>query len=512
MSEPRYRLHPVSALLNFLKGLKELVVPFLILFGANLLQGEGLPGRDFESLLTYGIGAIVLLFLLIAGVIKWKRFIYWFEEGELRIEYGLFVKKKRYIPFERIQSLDYTEGIFHRPLGLVRVKVETAGGQGEGAEAELTAIPRTDAERIEEVIQEAKDLKRPIPQQPAEAGPEVLEKEGARREVYRIAPKELLVLAATSGGIGVILSGMAVFLSQFSELIPYEAVYSEVMVFLRFGVLIVALTVFISLLAIWFISLILTVISNYRFTVLANDENIIITRGLLEKKRITMPFKRIQAVRVTENPLRELFGYATVTVESAGGSALEGGGEKIRLLPLVKKRDMLPVLRELFPDTEWMPELTKAPPRSVHFYYRLDFLWILPAAAVLSYFFFPYGLFLLLAVPLSAALGVWQHRTAGWAISGRQLTLQSRAISRQRMYVMRKRIQAAEVSESWFQRRKDIATAQVTVKSGILGATVRVEHLEKQDTDQIMRWYRPRKEQSQEAPRELHPVMETEQK
>ena len=49
-------------------------------------------------------------------IIKWKRFEYWFEDDELRIEYGLFVKKKRYIPFDRIQSLDYTEGILHRPL------------------------------------------------------------------------------------------------------------------------------------------------------------------------------------------------------------------------------------------------------------------------------------------------------------------------------------------------------------------------------------------------------------
>ena len=40
--------------------------------------------------------------------------MYWFEDSELRVEYGLFVKKKRYIPFDRIQSLNYKEGIFHQ--------------------------------------------------------------------------------------------------------------------------------------------------------------------------------------------------------------------------------------------------------------------------------------------------------------------------------------------------------------------------------------------------------------
>src|SRR5690606_5411962 len=97
--------------------------------------------QGWIGLLPLLIGLVVVLFSLIVGIIKWKRFVYWFEDGELRIEYGLFVKKKRYIPFERIQSLNYTEGIFHRPFNLVKVRVETAGsGKAGEAEAELTAI------------------------------------------------------------------------------------------------------------------------------------------------------------------------------------------------------------------------------------------------------------------------------------------------------------------------------------------------------------------------------------
>ena len=97
--------------------------------------------------------------VFITGIIKWKRFVYWFEDDELRIEHGVFVKKKRYIPFDRIQSLDYTEGILHRPLKLVKVKVETAGGSASinaKSEAELTAITKEAADRIEVVISEAK--------------------------------------------------------------------------------------------------------------------------------------------------------------------------------------------------------------------------------------------------------------------------------------------------------------------------------------------------------------------
>src|SRR5690606_28173154 len=89
---------------------------------------------------------------------------YWFEDDELRIESGLFVKKKRYIPFDRIQSLDYTEGIFHRPFGLVKVKVETAGGSSmKKAEGELTAITKAAADRIKIELEEAKRRKKVKP-------------------------------------------------------------------------------------------------------------------------------------------------------------------------------------------------------------------------------------------------------------------------------------------------------------------------------------------------------------
>ncbi|MGK7379058.1 PH domain-containing protein [Planococcus sp. 1R117A] len=497
MSETYYKLHPVSALINFIKGLKELIVPFLVVFGVNLFRDGGISSmfnQGWQGLLPVLIGSVVLVFVLVAGIIKWKRFVYWFEDGELRIEYGLFIKKKRYIPFDRIQSLNYTEGIFHRPLGLVKVKVETAGsGKAGQAEAELTAISREDADRIERKMEEAK---RGIWRE-AEENPDIavveepqLEEKKETKTLYRMTMKELLVLATTSGGIGVVLSATAVFFSQFSELIPYDAIYEEVMLFLRFGYLIVALVIFIGLLIAWVISVILTIFANYHFTIQTDEEHIYLTRGLLEKKKVSVPFKRVQGIKISQNPLRELFGYATVTVESAGGS-IGDKDEKIRLFPLAKKSAILPVLQELFPEMEWEAELTKAPKRSVHFYYRLDLIWLVPLIAAIGYFFYPYGLFALLIVPVIILLGVWQHRTAGYALSGKQLTMQFRGISKHTSYMMKRRIQAVDITQSFFQRRRSLASIQSTIKSGMMGAVARIDHMEKEDASRILAWYEP---------------------
>ena len=108
-----------------------------------------------------------------------------------------------------------------------------------------------------------------------------------------MSSKDLLILATTSGGIGIILSGAGIFLSQFAEMIPFEWMYEEISGFIKFGLLIVAIAVFIGFvhcmgiigcndipLLLWF----------YCFAWM--NEDIVITRGLLEKKRMTVPLNQ----------------------------------------------------------------------------------------------------------------------------------------------------------------------------------------------------------------------------
>ncbi|MFJ5770713.1 PH domain-containing protein [Psychrobacillus sp. NPDC093180] len=487
MSKEKNKLHPISAVINFVKVLKEMIIPFIVVIALNGFGGRDGAG-DWSSYITYGIYGIMLIFLLVSGIIKWKRFRYWFEEEELRIEYGLFVKKKRYIPFERIQSLNYTEGIFHRPFGLVKVKVETAGGGAtKEADAELTAITKAAAEQIKlEMLQAKNKLTEPIDDS-AEVQ-QVVKVE--RQSIFKMSPKDLFVLASTSGGVGVFFSGLAVFVSQFSNVIPYEAIYEEIVVFIRFGALIVALVVFVVLLIAWIVSVVLTFINYYEFTIIVEDEEIIITRGLLEKKKVTIPLSRIQGVRVVENPLRQLMGYASVIVDSAGGSLAEKD-EKIRLLPLIKKTKITPILQEIFPELQFDPILTKVPKRSRKFFYRLDYIWMIPVAGAVSYFFFPFGLLSLLLFPLSYGLGVWQQKTAGYYLNERQLVIQYRLFSKVIVWMEKRRIQSMTERATLFQKKANVSSIITTIKSGVSGASTTIPHIEKTDAEMILNWYEP---------------------
>ncbi|PJO40217.1 PH domain-containing protein [Lysinibacillus xylanilyticus] len=486
MSKEINRLHPISAIITSTKALKSMIFPLVIIIITNGFNFSFNFHSDnfWRTIFLFGIWGVGAILALVSGIVKWRTFVYWFEEGELRVKYGLFVKKKRYIPFERIQSLNYNEGIFHRIFGLVKVQVETAGSKDRKPEVELTAIRKAAADVIELEMRRAKN----------QVNKQMNDEQSLIEEVpvptiYHMSIRDLLILAITSGGIGVVLSGVAAIISQLSDIIPYEKIFNELADFAKIGAFLVALTVIVSLIVAWFVSFVITLINYYEYTVRIEDEKLIITKGLIEKKRITLPLNRIQAIRIVENPVRQLFGFATVVVESAGGNGEEGKDKKITLFPLIKKQECMGTLEQLFPEINWRPEFIYSPKRARTTFYRIDFVWLIPIIGASSYFLYPYGLLSLLLIPLTVLIGIWQHKAAGYMIDGKQLTMRYRVFSRITFFMEKKRIQSIGTTQTYFQKRKKVMTVKATVMSGMTGMTGNVRSLEQQDAETILSWY-----------------------
>lgn len=495
MSEQRYKLHWVTAVVETAKTLKELIGPFIILVVVNGFKGDSSAPWfiQYWSLIFFGI---LIVFTLVSGIVKWRRFDYWFEDQELRMVSGLFVRKKRYIPFDRIQSLDYTEGIFHRMFNLVKVKIETAASSGKDAEAELTAITKEAAQRVADEIQRAKERQviGPVLHQCDQEELQLI-REPARQqeldvqpgsEVFSMSTGDLFMLATTSGGIGVILSGAFVFLSQIEEILPLDWLFGELETFIRFGVLVITVMVLLGFLLVWLLSVAMTFLANYDFKVVLDQDDLIITRGLLEKKRVTVPLNRVQNITIAKNPFRQMFGYATVIVNSAGGM---GESSRIKLFPLAKRNRIIEPLEELFPNMVFSEPQEKISGRGRHFYYRLKMLLTLIPVTAVSYYFFPYGLLAILLLPIVWAHGIWQHRTAAYSILPKQLTMRFRTISRQTVFTERNRIQSMEMDQNYFHRRRKVATITANVKSGMGVDAPSIRHMTEENAERFLSWY-----------------------
>lgn len=489
MSKEKFKLHPVTAIINVVKALKDLLIPIVIIIAANGFNFN-LDYRSetfFSEMIPLLILILVLSATVVSGLIKWWTFVYWFEDRELRVEYGLFVKKKRYIPFDRIQNLNYKEGIFHRLFKLVQVQVETAGSKDGKPEAELTAVTKAAADEVE--IQMKKAKQKPSSESVQE---QVVVEEVEPESVilHKMKVPELLLLATTSSGVGVVLAGIFAVLSQFAEFIPFDLIYDELAFLVEYSFIVVMILIALALILAWVVSVGLTFLNYFNFTVSKQHDRLIITRGLIEKKRVTIPLNRVQAIKLAENPFQQMLGLASVAVESAGGGFSGENDKKIILFPLIAKKEAFSPLTELFPEYDFqVTEIVQPPKKAQAFFYRIDFVWLVPLIGAVSYFFYPYGLLSLLLIIPIILLGRWQFKTAGFMVKGQQITIVSRLVSRVTFYALKKRVQITQGSQTYFQKRRHIGSVKIVVMSGIAGASATARHMEQQEVEKVLSWY-----------------------
>ncbi|TWK31565.1 hypothetical protein CHCC20369_3745 [Bacillus licheniformis] len=484
MSEPR-RMHPAAVILNFIKGLVETVKNFIIPFGVVIFLNQS------QTVKMIAIAAAVLFFiaLVVTSIIKWSKFTYRIEEDELRIEEGLINKKKRYIPIERIQTINTSAGLIQQMFKLVKLQIETASG-GTEAEVSLVAITQAEAERIQQALFErkkaAEDTGTDVPV-PLEETAEEAEEAEEPVMMYKMTGQELLTAASTSSGIGVIISGVFAFFTQVDDFFDLDWLYDRFAFLNSAGAAVIALAAFVALFIAWLLSIVGMLLKYANFTVVRKEKEIVISRGLIEKQQITIPLQRIQAIKIKESLIRQPFGLAAVTIVSAGGNVLEEDKSAI-LFPIISKKIINQRLGEFIPDYAPEDDLNRLPKRALR-RYILRASWPVLAVVPLSILFPPWGYLSAVLIPFYWIIGYFSYRDAGWKISGSKIIMSSRFIGRTTAVIQRRRMQVFEVSRSYFQRRKQLVSIHTSTKSSVLMEKFSVADVEEKDSDDIIAWY-----------------------
>ncbi|HPF44839.1 MAG TPA: PH domain-containing protein [Syntrophomonadaceae bacterium] len=472
MYEPQ-RLHPLSILDYLIKNIYSLLKGLLPLFLVALADA------GIRKWFLLAVPFLLVLFV-VYGVLYWLRYVFYLRGQELRLEYGVFVRKQRYIPIERIQSVQISAGILQRLLGVVKIQVETAGA-GNQAEFVLSALPRQKAETLREILQAG----RQIPDQ-AEQVPPAAE--------YRLSPRRLLLLATTSNGIGVVLSALLAAVSQLDDF------FSDLNIWIKIGqyvenlaagkISMFILVIVILFLFAWLISLAGSLIRFSGFRLTRDGDNIRISRGLLEKQQLTLPVKRLQAVKVVEGILRQPFGMLSVQVISISNSA-GAKGEGNVLFPLLPHSRLHHYLQQMLPEFAVISDIKGLPASARRRYLLVN---TLPALliAILSAIFLPWGYLAFIIVPLAAWLGNAQYRSAGWLIDTDRLVLRTRTLGRVTTIVPRRKIQSMSVSQNFFQKRLGLASLRINTASGLGAAVVQVKGMDERTCQDIIQWFSAR--------------------
>lgn len=456
------RLHPAAIIFNILKSVKELFFSLLIIsVGANF------------TIFIIVLAAFTVL-VSIHGFLSWYRFSYYVTDEELWIEYGIFKRTKRSIAKNRIQSIDLTESVIHRLFKLTRVQIETASG-GRNAEAALSAISFRDATELRNALKNNGEVDVDIPE----------EAYLAKKE---ITFSRLLLTGITAGGLGIIIGFIVVGFSELEELIP-ETVYDYTFEWLVTASIILIVLIIISILAIiWLLSIFWTLLRYGKFTIQRTESELFITRGLLERKQLTIPLHRIQAIGIEENILRQPFGYAFIFAEIAGGNTDRKLADSTILFPLLHRREINAFLDEFVPDFSWKEEeieWTKPPPAALPFYYVRSSLLFLVASIVISIFFRHFAWIPLILFLFSLGLGWLRYKDAGFHLTRGRLLLRYRLIKRITVLVYQKRIQAFEKKNHALESKRGLASMKISILSNSGGKHYHLKNVEEEKINQL---------------------------
>ncbi len=403
------------------------------------------------------LALVFVLGALVYEVLRYRVFAYELAENTLNIDSGVLFRREREIPLRRIQNVDMTRSILQRVLGIAAVDIETAGGRS--TEASLQYVSQMEAKRLQEGIRTRKRRLETDESTETAAG-----KDAADETVLFELDDESLVLYS-------ILSfdprALTVLFVVLPVIAPFVSPYVEGQETVVFGI-IGAILLVLSAMGVWLMSAFTRFVNYYGFTLTRVGEELRYERGLLQRYDGSIPEDKIQTVRIEENVLMRVFGYASLSIETAGyGPAAETGSESA--VPLATK----PALLALARDVEDFGELAfERPPAKAKRRYLARYAIAVTVLVGLGFgasrLVAPipwYALSLLYGVVPLAARKTWVHR--GWALPEGYIATRTGFWRRQTHVVPNDRVQTVIDSRTVFQRRWRLGTVVIdTASSG----------------------------------------------
>ena len=365
-----HRLHPLSIGFSLGSQLRRAIFP-LIVGGAS---ANFLGVVEMRSVLLIG-----LIPFVVGSVVRYLTFRYRYEEAELVIRSGLLFRRERHVPYARIQNLDAVQGVFHRMLRVVEVKLQTGGGQEP--EATLTVLPLPALEALRQRVREGK---REAAEEAAAADaaatavpaePPVdptLAGSAESRTLLHLPARELLLHGLLQNRGMVLIAaafGLAWELGLFeraSDWIAGEqswigpAVEGAASDVVAAGILvtIAAVTALVAAFVIFarMLSVAWTLVRLHDYRVVRSEEGLRATFGMLTQVAATIPLRRVQTVTIHEGPLQRWAGRVAVGVQTAGGSQGGQSGNadphRHRLAPILRRDRLREFLREVIPELD----------------------------------------------------------------------------------------------------------------------------------------------------------------
>lgn len=443
----------------------------ILLEGAGRAFGAGIAGFTLGSILggslvarglipvggaAAGIPLAILFGAIAVGyeVAHYHHFAYELTGDTLDITSGVFFRREREIPLGRIQNVDISRDVLARLAGVAVVSIETAGG-GQ-TEASLRYVGLNEARRLQEQIRHRKKT--------ASDREEKAEREPDEAELlFALDDRDLLVLSVLSFDPRLFSVLFVVVPMLGPNIIPDLETASGVVV-----VLLTVAAVVLTAAGLWLLSAATTFVQFYGFRLHRIGDELRYERGLIQRYDGSIPTEKIQTLVVDENVLMRQFGFAALSVETAGyapGSTPSGGSEAA--IPLAPRGQLIEFAQEIEPFHE--PTINHPPKRARRRYvarYTIVVAVMTAVAAAISTYLVRFPWYLLFGVLLVVPVGAdrkWRHR---WWALGEDYAFTRSGFWRRKTHVVPDfRVQTIIERQTVFQRRWSLGSVVVDTAS-----------------------------------------------
>ncbi|MBZ6496716.1 PH domain-containing protein [Natrinema longum] len=470
------KLHPASIAV---RSLSRSLNTGLLFFVIGIVASPGGNGMDVLSILP--LVAVGVVIGIVYEFAYYQRFRYELTGDTFDVTSGVISRRDRELPLGRVQNVDIRQNVLGRILGIAAVHVETAGG-GQ-TEVSLQYVDEDEAHHLRRQLRSGASASESPSTEATTLEDQANAPEGETAEdeelLFEIQRHELVILSVFTIDPGAsLLGGIALsFASGFDPTTLLPADRLPELPGPATGLFALAWGLFLFLLAAWIISAALTFTRYYGFRLTRVDDELYYERGLLQRYSGTIPLEKVQTLTITESIPFRWFGYAALSVETAGyapGQSDSRGTESA--IPLADADRVAELARAIEPfgaiDLE-------SPPRRARERYAVRYLLVVGVVVGIAYVASRYTtvvqrwyLLAVLAVlaPIAAHLK-WSNR--GYHVGDRYLLTRTGFWRRTTKVVPYYRVQAVLHQATIFQRRRRLAsvTADTASSASLLGRT-----------------------------------------
>lgn len=410
------------------------------------------------------IAAAFILFSIILAIrsfLTWYNKTYTIKEKMIEFSDGVFKKKRADIPIHNIRSVNTTDSLIKRIIGISNLNIELIGGD----EVYFVLSNRKIKELKENIFS-------------------ITEYHKNRFTKTKFCFREYVLITTTS--FRLFLTSLSLVLTAFSYLLTHFSVqlgiatqqeiaqaqndtrgmfekvaeidWTDKSFYITIGIFFI-----IVILISFFVTYILVYLTYRNFKIQSTENEIGIMYGLLSKKNFHISRSNIRTIRIIEPFWYRMFGYVSIKADNIGLD--DNVSKSLFIMPIVKKEQINSLINDYTPDfknekIEFSPQIQVLP----IFIFKSVF-WVFVILTVLS-FVSKYVLWGYLLLPICMMFGYMKWRYSGLTFTSKFITHSySSGLTKITLITKKKYIESTGVKQTLLQKRRNAADYEYAVYS-----------------------------------------------